>query len=321
MPAEKSYARLGLFIVVTLVVVLATAVFFIQRLTSRAVICMVTATTESVFGLDVSSAVRLRGVPVGRVTNIRVDPRGTIVEIDFEVFLDRLNTIGLDVRRLRTITDIGGVFPNLRAQLMGNPMTGEAYLLLDQPRNPTPPMELRFKPSRPYVPSVPSPFAMVQDRLPALLDRADSTLQVLTEIVARMPDSLDRSDRFFTNAERIMHDSQLPALSADSRKFFTTTSAQIEQIRSDMDGVIGTEGALIKFSEEARAAIKAADLPAAAQSAREAADNSRIASDDLRRSLPAIRDSLEQLRELSRMLEEQPESVVYGPRPPEGKHR
>jgi hypothetical protein len=321
MPVEKSYARLGFFILVTLVVVLVTVVFFIQRLKSRAAITMVTYTTENVFGLDVSSAVRLRGVPVGRVTNIRVDPRGTVVEIDFEVFLDRLNTIGLDVSRLRTITDIGGVFPNLRAQLMGNPMTGEAYLLLDQPRTPTTPMELGFKPDRPYVPSVPSPFAMVQDRLPALLDRADSTLQVLTEIVARMPNSLDRSDRFFTNAERIMQDSQLPALSADSRKFFTTTSAQIEKIRSDMDGVIGTEGALVKFSEEARAAIKAADLPAAAQAAREAADNSRIASDDLRRALPAIRDSLEQLRELSRMLEEQPESVVYGPRPPEGKHR
>ena len=88
-----------------------------------------------------------------------------------------------------------------------------------------------------------------------------------------------------------------------------------------MDGVIGTEGALVKFSEEARAAIKAADLPATAQSAREAADNSRLASDDLRRSLPAIRDSLEQMRELSRMLEEQPESVIYGPRPSKGNRR
>ena len=147
------------------------------------------------------------------------------------------------------------------------------------------------------------------------------TLQTLRGIVARMPDSLDRSDRFFTNAERIMHDSQLPALSADSRKFFTTTSAQIAQIKSDMDGVIGSEGALIKFSEEARAAIKAADLPAATQAAREAADNSRLASDDLRRSLPAIRDSLERLRELSRSIEDQPESVMYGPRPVEGKPR
>jgi ABC-type transporter Mla subunit MlaD len=321
MPVEKSYARLGLFIVVTLVVILATAVFFIQRLKTRASIGMVTYTSENVFGLDVSSAVRLRGVPVGRVTGIRVDPNGTLVEIDFEVFLDRLNTIGLDVKRLRTITDVGGVFPNARAQIMGNPMTGEAYLLLDQPHNPPPPMTLGFKPSRPYIPSMPSPFAMVQDRLPAVLDRADATLQTLGEIVARMPDSLDRSDRFFTNVERIMHESQLPALSADSRKFFTTTSSEIEQIKSEMDGVIGPEGTLVRFSEEAQAAIKAADLPAATQSAREAAENSRLAADDLRRSLPAIRDSLERVRELSRTLEEQPESVVYGPRPQKGKHQ
>ena len=321
MAVEKSYARLGFFIVLTLVLFLVTAVFFIQRLKKRPAIGMVTYTTDNVFGLDVSSPVRLRGVPVGRVTDIRVNPHGTIVQIDFEMFLDRLNTIGLDVSRLRTLTDVGGVFPHLRAQLMGNPITGEAYLLLDQPENPPPPMELGFKPNRPYVPSVTSPFETVQDRLPALLDRANATLETLREIVTRMPDSLDRSDRFFDNTDRIMRESELPTLSADSRKFFATTSAQIEQIRSDMDGVIGSEGSLVKFSEEARAAIKAADLPAATQAAREAADNSRLAADDLRRTLPAIRDSLQEVRELSRMLEEQPESLVYGPRPPEKKHQ
>jgi ABC-type transporter Mla subunit MlaD len=167
---------------------------------------------------------------------------------------------------------------------------------------------------------MPSVLATAQDRLPALLDRAETTLQTLGEIVTRIPASLDRSDRFFTNVERIVQDSQLPALSGDSRKFFTTTSAQIEQIRSELDGVIGTEGTLVKFSEEARAAIKGADFPASTQSARDAADNSRLASDDLRRSLPAIRESLEQLRELARQLEEQPESMVYGRRPPQAKH-
>ena len=314
MASEKSYARLGLFILVTLIVVLVTAVFFIERLKNRASIAMVTYTRENVFGLDVSSSVRLRGVPVGRVTGIRVDPKGDMVEIDFEVLLDRLSTIGLDVKRIRTLTDVGGVFPKTRAHIMGNPITGEAYLLLDQPQNPPPPIELGFKPSRPYIPSMPSVFATAQDRLPALLDSADATLRTLTEIVARMPATLDRTDRFFTNAERMMHDSQLPTLSAATRKFFETTSSQIEQIRSDMDGVIGAQGTLIKFSEQARAALKAADLPAVSESAREAADSSRLASDDLRRSLPAIRDSLEQLRELSRTIEEQPESVIYGSR-------
>jgi methyl-accepting chemotaxis protein len=200
-------------------------------------------------------------------------------------------------------------------------VTGEAYLLLDAPQNPPPMMALGFTPNRPYVPSVPSMSATVQDRLPELLDRAEATLQTLKEIVTRIPASLDRNDRFFANVERILQESQLPALSADSRKSLTTTSEQIEQIRSALDMLIGTDGALVKFSEEARATIKAADLPATTQSAREAADNSRLASDDLRHSLPTILDSLEQMRELARQIEEQPESVVYGPRQPQEKHR
>lgn len=315
MAVEKSYARLGFFIVVSLVVVLATAVLFIQRFRSRDVIGMVTYTTENVSGLDVSSPVLFRGVPMGQITGLRVDPRGTIVEINFEVFLDRLNTVGLDVKGIRKITDIGGTFPRLRARIVGNPVTGEAYLLLDVPQNPPKSIDLGFTPNRPYVPSMPSVVASVQDRLPAILDRTEATLQTLRDIVTRVPDSLDRSDRFFTNVERIVQESNLPALSADSRKFFATTTTQIEEMRSELDGVIGTQGALVKFSEEARAVIKAADFPAVNQAARDASENSRLAADDLRRSIPAIRDSLEEMRELARLLQEEPESVVYGLRP------
>ena len=102
MAVEKSYARLGLFLVVALVVVLATALLFIQRLRSRAVIEMVTYTTDNVSGLDVSSPVRYRGVPVGRVAELRVDPRRhRTIEIDFEVFLDRLTTVGANVEQIQ----------------------------------------------------------------------------------------------------------------------------------------------------------------------------------------------------------------------------
>ncbi len=81
MAVDKSYARLGFFLVVVLVVVLATTLLFVQRLRSREVIAMVTYTTENVSGLDVSSPVRYRGVTVGRVADVRVDPRATTVEI------------------------------------------------------------------------------------------------------------------------------------------------------------------------------------------------------------------------------------------------
>src|SRR6476619_5277877 len=148
MAVEKSYTQLGFFIVVGVVVILATALLFIQRMRTRAVIGMVTYTTENVSGLDVSSPVRYRGVSVGRVTDLRVDPRGITVEIDFELFIDRLNTIGVSPSRIKQITDFGGVFPRLRARIVANPVTGEAYLFLDVPKNPPTPMKLEFKPNR-----------------------------------------------------------------------------------------------------------------------------------------------------------------------------
>jgi len=319
MAVEKSYARLGLFLVVVLVVVLATALLFIQRWRSRAVIELVTYTNENVSGLEVSSPVRFRGVSLGRVSEVRVDPHDVIVEIDFELFPDRLNTIGIGAERIGQMQDFLGVAPKLRASMVSNPVTGEAYLLLDVPENPPTPMTLAFTPDRPYVPWVPTTMATVQDRLPAILERAEATLQTVTEIVSKVPESLDRSNRFFTNVERIFQESELPALSADSRKFFSTTSGQIDKIATDLERVIGADGTLVTFVENANAAIKAADLPTTNQSARAAADQTTLAADDLRRTLPAIRDSLDQLRDLARQLQEQPESVVYGPRPPVAK--
>jgi len=315
MSVERNHARLGAFLVVVLILAIVTGLLFVERARSRAVLDLVTYTTENVSGLDVSSPVRLRGVPVGRVTDLRVDPLGRTVEIDFEMFLDRLNTLGMDVARIRQTADVTRMFPNLRAQVIGSLVTGEAYLLIDALENPPPAIALGFTPTRAYIPSMPSPRAAVTDRLPDVLERTEATLQVLREIISRIPNTLDRSDRFFTNVERIIRESNLPELSADSRTFFRTTTGQIGQMTSDLQAVIGPEGKLVTFLDDVRAAVEAADLSATNQAARAAADQTVLAADDLRRALPAIRDSLGQLSDLARQLQEQPESMVYGPRP------
>jgi hypothetical protein len=196
---------------------------------------MVTYTTDNVSGLDISSPVRYRGVPLGRVSGIRADPVGNTIEITFEVYRDRLATIGANVTLFETYA-AEAVFPKMRAQVIGNPVTGEAYLLLDVPRNPPPPMALKFNPTKPYVASMPSPLSTVRDRLPEVLDRAEATLQTLREIVGRIPASLDRSDQFFTNVERIVRESQLPVLSAESRKFFATRARRSNSSRPTWTG-------------------------------------------------------------------------------------
>lgn len=319
MSVERSYMGLGVFIAIALVVILGTAVLFIHRLRTRDAIAFVTYTTENVTGLDVSSPVRFLGVPVGRVTGLRLDPRGSIVEIDFEVFTGRLTELGVNASQIRRRVEIGGMSPNLRMQLMSNPVTGEAYLVVQKPEVPPPALELGFTPTRPYVPSMPSMMTTVQQQMPAILERAEGTLQALREIIVKLPVSLDRSDRFFTNLERIIQESNLPAFTADSRQFFTTTSARIDRMQMDLEGLMDKQA---KFTEETQAELKAAaaDLSATTKATREAASESRIAAEELRRSLPATRDTLEQLRELARLLEEQPESVVYGPRPTGAKH-
>src|SRR6516162_10816633 len=114
MSVEKNYANLGLFIVLALVVILGTAVLLIQRLRRHDAIEFVTYTTENVTGLDISSPVRYMGVLVGRVTGIRVDPRAGTVEIDFEVFTDRLTDIGVSVKQVRKrIIELAGQSPDL----------------------------------------------------------------------------------------------------------------------------------------------------------------------------------------------------------------
>lgn len=327
MAAEQSYARLGFFVVVSVIVMLATGLFFIQRLRSREVITLVTYFTENVGGLDISSPVRYRGVAVGRVSDVRIHPNGDVIEVDFELFRDRLLELGETERRVQQMSDLP-MAPRLRARVVGNPVTGEGYLLLDIPTNPPPPIVLGFTPRQGYVPSMPSPLAALQDQLPAVLERAEETFQTLREIVARVPNSLDRTDRFFSSVERVLRDSKLPELSADLRTLSTSTTAQIAQvtaniaqITSNMDRIAGADGTLVKFAEEARSAIREADVPASAQAARNAADRTSLVADDLRRSLPAIRETLALLRELTRHLDEQPESLVYGPRPPQAKPR
>ena len=320
MASDRSYAKLGLFIIVGAAVIAATALFFAARMRSRRGIELVTYFTENVSGLDISSPVRYRGVSVGRVSNLRIDPIENTVEVDFEIYQDRVVGLGANLARTEAMATLS-IQPNLRARVVSNPVSGEAYLLLDTLSNPPPPPKLTFTPHGHYVPSMPSPVASVENRLPAVMERAEAMLQTLTEFGQRIPHSLERGDRFFTNVERIFKDSHLPELSADLRSFSKTTTAQMDRMASDMDRVTGDSGTLAKFAEEASRAIRDADLPASSQSAREAADRTRVAADDLRRSLPAVRDALDQLRDLAQTLDEQPESVLYGPRKPKKKSR
>ena len=82
------------------------------------------------------------------MSGVSLHPVGTIVEINFELFLDRIRTLGGNVGRVQELAEMG-LFSNLRAMVIGNPVTGDSYLLLDIPKDPPPPMALDFGPIGP----------------------------------------------------------------------------------------------------------------------------------------------------------------------------
>lgn len=97
----------------------------------------VTYFSESVQGLDVGSAVKYRGVPLGRVTTIRVAPDGALVEVRLE------------------ITPEFRLEPGMRATLATSGITGLAFVELGIPPEGVAPSapKLSFTPRGAYIPS------------------------------------------------------------------------------------------------------------------------------------------------------------------------
>jgi hypothetical protein len=306
--AEKDYTRLGLFLLLAVVVILGTVMFFVQRLRDRPAIQFVTYTDQNVVGLGIDSPVRFKGVTVGRVDGVRVDAESRLVEIGFELFLDQLTGLaGVD-------EDEGASADfrppeDMRTNVMGNPITGEAYLLIDSPRNPPPPMTLGFETDRPYMPSMPSAMASVMEQLPELIERGLALVDTAEHIVARLPVTLDKSDAFFTTADRIFRTSDIPELSDELR-----------QTVADLEALLGDDGTLNTFLESTKAAVDESDLPATTESLRTVVEDARtsleranLAVDDIRRGLPAVLAAIEQLRALARHIEEQSEAILVNP--------
>ncbi len=138
MASEVTRFKVGLFLVGGLLLGSAALVWLGATRFLEKQALYVTYFSESVQGLAVGSAVKYRGVPLGRVTAIRVAPDGRLVEVE----------MGIDPAfRVR---------PGMRARLAAVGITGAAFVDIGFPEEDAPPPELSFTPPEHYIPSAPS---------------------------------------------------------------------------------------------------------------------------------------------------------------------
>jgi phospholipid/cholesterol/gamma-HCH transport system substrate-binding protein len=109
----------------------------------------------SVAGLQIGSDVQYRGVPVGRITDIRIDAQ--------------------NIERIRVVVEVNEDTPvktDTYATLGLQGITGVAYIQLKGGTQNAPELVAQDKAEYPIIPSRPSGLEQVLDRAPELLERA-----------------------------------------------------------------------------------------------------------------------------------------------------
>ena len=183
MSTKPSYFKIGLFVIVAGVLVLAAIVVFGSGAFAQEKIYFETYFDESVSGLSVGSPVELRGVRIGQVDKIAFildeynlaadDPEMSRYE-QYVMVLCSVNRQNLPdisdaqkMARLEQMVDRG-----LRVRLTSNILTGQAYLqadYVDPERFKV--LDIAWKPRNIYVSSAPGEFATLKDSVDKVLFR------------------------------------------------------------------------------------------------------------------------------------------------------
>src|SRR5262245_13334176 len=184
--------KLGLFIVLTVAMGIASLFWLAQGRFRRDTFSAVAYFDESVQGLEVGSPMKFRGVPTGVVSDITIAPDRPHGPAASDVYWDVLGPPAIRPQKPTPQSSTPFIDADLRVQLATTGVTGVKYLdvdVFDPARTPLP--KLPFPTPWNYIPSEPSTLKNLGDaltevanRLPALEDQASGMMGESTDSLA-----------------------------------------------------------------------------------------------------------------------------------------
>jgi ABC-type transporter Mla subunit MlaD len=287
--------------------------------------------SESVQGLEVGAAVRFRGVPVGRVTEIGMaaaeypvpvatrvlgSDAFTLVVVRFEVFTERfVQHADTEIARL--------VQGGLRVRMASQGITGVLYLeadFLDSRRFPA--IAVPWEPRHPVIPSAPSTlsqFTSAAERLVARLEQAQlpETVESANRLIGALTETLMSGEAY-----------RLLVEGADALAQIRTTLARLdpaaETALADAERSLATLRQMLE-SRETRETLRhleaaASRLPQAVGAIEGAARRLDTVMADADRDIgPMLRElrlAAENLRIITENMRQYPSQVLFGAPPP-----
>ena len=270
-----------------------------------------TYVTEDVEGLSVGSAVKLRGVPVGKVTGINFtwnaypDEGQGYVVVEFEI-KDSVSPLPKSPQRDERLQ--AEIRKGLRARIKGQGITGISIVsleYLDPSENP--PLEVKWVPNTHYIPSAPAQFSQVIN-------------------------SIEKSLRNFEKLDfELINRTLRQSLDAMSSVLRQLEQLQIAVIGTNVNGLVtelrSTNGKLKDFLDETRGTVKKMQLDELARQAdtllRELADvsarfDSTLQSLDtapIQQTIQNARQATDRLNAVLHDLKQYPSGFLFGQPP------
>lgn len=303
MDENKQNIRLGIFVAGGLLLLLATLFYlglsslFVKKITVN------TAFDESVQGLTIGSSVKYRGVPIGTVSDIVIDPEDRIIEVEMEIQLKNFSAKGKDAFTGDALIQYlkKEIHRGLRCRLEFSGITGMKYIDLNYAEkiDPNAVVAERMTPdSLLFLPSRPSSFTDLSATMITALD----TISKIP--FARIGEDLQHSLEKFTE---IVSD---PAI----RSTLAHISETAERVESMVDNFARTfdEQELASIREELTASLKS--FRKLSEKLEEQSQHLDVAGtqSDLQSLMFQLKETAESIQTLADYLENDPQSILYG---------
>ena len=327
MSIRANPTAIGLFLIGAVVLTvggtaaLASNTWFEQRTT------FISFFQESVNGLEQGAPVKFQGVPVGTVTRIliQIDERDRTfqVPIEYEIDLTRLTTqLGTFVNLADSAVLRKQITDGLRAKMQLESMvTGQLYLELSYNTDAAP-AQFESRPTAwPEIPTSPSLMAalgtgagsLVADMLKVLFQVNTMLEDVdMSEINAAVVASAEAVEQLVSSPEIRAALAQVPGM-----------TAQLNRTMAEVELMAGQAGAAIPPLQGQLAATNT-ELVATLQALRSSLEDTRglLSMDsgvgyEMQQALASLQEAADALRLLATSLEQNPDMLIRGKKPPE----
>jgi phospholipid/cholesterol/gamma-HCH transport system substrate-binding protein len=307
MVRHVSSRALGLFVTIGIVLGVAAIIWVGASKYFEKGDRYVTFFNESVQGLQQDSAVKYRGVDVGRVEGIRVAPDNRLIEVVMKI-------------RLREEVEKNNV-----ASLRAVGITGIVFIELDRrdPEEPDLSPRINFASEYPIIPSRPSQLRQIFSGIDEIVEKIKQVdLEGLSKSITHSAKAAEellagpRTQKVLANLESI-------SVNLDQ------TMARVEKITAEgnLEGIVGeTRAALVEARSliaVTRDELKALRLAETAEKTNRLVDSlsrtSRTTARDLQVMSDNMKRSSETLERLVERLESNPSDLLFSKPPPAGR--